>query len=101
MATLTWDQLEYSIYIGTIAVTLLNFGSHPTPASFWVAGIFTLLAILSLCYSVGIYLYRSSSIRRRKAAKYYDRWGPSALCLSLFVAVALNFAFEGRERAIW
>ena len=82
-------------------MTLLNFGTHPTPTSFWVAGIFTLLAILSLCYSVGIYLYRSRSILNRKAAKYYDKWGPSVLCVSLVVAVALNFAFEGRERGIW
>jgi hypothetical protein len=94
-------QLEYSIYIGTIAVTLLNFGSHPTPTSFWISGIFTLLAILSLCYAVGVYLYRSSSIRNRKAAAYYDKWGPSTLCIALFVAVALNFGFEGREREVW
>lgn len=94
-------QLEYSIYISTIAVTLLNFGSHPTPTSFWIAGIFTLLAMFSLLYAVVVYLYRSRSIRNRKAAKYYDRWGPSILCGSLFIAVALNFAFEGHERAIW
>ncbi|KAJ3520129.1 hypothetical protein NM208_g13843 [Fusarium decemcellulare] len=93
--------LEYSIYIGTIAVTLLNFGTHPTPAHFWVAGIFTLLAIMSLCYSVVTYLYRSNAIRTRKVVKYYDRWGPSVLCLALFLGVALNFAFEGRERNIW
>lgn len=66
-----------------------------------MAGVFTLLTILSLCYAVAIYFYRSNSIRTRKAAKYYDRWGPSVLCGSLFVAVALNFAFEGREREIW
>lgn len=94
-------QLEYSIYIGTIAVTLLNFGSHPTPASFWVSSIFTLLAIMSLCYSVGTYLYRSNAIRTRRVVKYYDRVGPTVLCVSLFVAVALNFAFEGRERQFW
>lgn len=82
-------------------MTLLNFGEHPTPASFWVSGFFTLLAIASLIYSVFIYLHRSRSIRNRKAAKYYDRWGPSVLCVSLFVAVALNFGFEGRERDIW
>ncbi|EFY90861.1 vacuolar transporter chaperone [Metarhizium acridum] len=93
--------LEYSIYIGAIAITLLNFGEHPTPTSFLVAGVFTLLAILSLCYSVGIYLYRSRSIRNRKAARFYDKWGPSVLCVSLFIAVALNFGFEGRERNIW
>ena len=82
-------------------MTLLNFGDHPTRTSFWISGIFTLLAIASLIYSVVIYLYRSKSIRNRKAAKYYDRWGPTALCVSLFVAVALNFAFEGRERDVW
>ncbi|KAK7414320.1 vacuolar transporter chaperone [Neonectria punicea] len=93
--------LEYSIYIGTIAVTLLNFGNHPTPTAFWVSSIFTLLAIMSLCYSVGTYLYRSNAIRTRRVVKYYDRVGPTVLCVSLFVAVALNFAFEGRERRFW
>ncbi len=82
-------------------MTLLNFGSKPNAISFLVAGVFTLLAILALLYSVGIYLYRSKAIRTRKAAKFYDKWGPTALCLSLFVAVALNFAFEGRERNVW
>ncbi|PNY20637.1 Vacuolar transporter chaperone 4 [Tolypocladium capitatum] len=94
-------KLEYSIYIGTIAVTLLNFGTHPTPLSFWTAGIFTLLAILSLCYSVGIYLYRSRAIRNRKASRYYDKWGPSVLCGALVIAVAVNFALEGRDRKFW
>ncbi|KAH8891911.1 SPX-domain-containing protein [Thozetella sp. PMI_491] len=93
--------LEFSIYIGTIAVTLLNFGTKPNGASFLVAGVFTLLAILSLAYSVGIYLYRSEAIRTRKAARYYDKWGPSVLCAALFVAVALNFAFKGHEQKFW
>ncbi|ETS87280.1 hypothetical protein PFICI_01108 [Pestalotiopsis fici W106-1] len=93
--------LEFSIYIGTIAVTLLNFGVKPTKTSFIVSGIFTLLAIMSLCYSVGIYLYRSSAIRERRVVKYYDRWGPTTLCVALFIAVALNFVFEGKERRFW
>ncbi|OTB05919.1 hypothetical protein M426DRAFT_319302 [Hypoxylon sp. CI-4A] len=96
---LSW--LEFSIYIGTIAVTLLNFGSKPNKLSFLVSGIFTLLAILSLCYSVGIYLYRSKGIRERKIIKFYDRLGPSVLCGALFVGVVLNFVFEGRDRAFW
>lgn len=93
--------LEFSIYIGTIAVTLLNFDSHPNMVSFMVAGVFTLLAILALCYSVAIYLYRGSAIRERKAARFYDKVGPSILAVALFTAVGLNFAFEGRERELW
>ncbi|KAK7738460.1 vacuolar transporter chaperone [Cytospora paraplurivora] len=96
---LSW--LEFSIYIGTIAATLLNFGNKPSRTSFIVSGVFTLVAILSLLYSVGVYIYRSQSMRARKAAKYHDWWGPSLLCSALVVAVILNFAFEGREHHWW
>ncbi len=98
----SFGQLEFSIYIGTIAVTLLNFGSKLNSTAFIVSGAFTLLAILCLLYSAGIYLYRSKAIRTRRAsAKFYDRWGPSVLCIAVFAVVALNFAYEGRDRRLW
>ncbi|KAI1356368.1 vacuolar transporter chaperone 4 [Xylaria sp. FL0043] len=93
--------LEFSIYVGAIAATLLNFGEKPTRITFVAAGVFTLLAVLALCYSVGIYLYRSKGIRERRVIKYYDKIGPSVLCCALFIGVALNFAFEGKERSLW
>ncbi|KAI0817615.1 vacuolar transporter chaperone 4 [Xylaria sp. FL0064] len=93
--------LEFSIYVGAIAATLLNFGEKPTKIAFVAAGVFTLLAVLALCYSVGIYLYRSKGIRERRVIKYYDKIGPSVLCCALFIGVALNFAFEGKERSLW
>lgn len=49
---------------------------------------------MSLAYSVGMYLYRSNSIRERRNIKYYDAWGPSILCASLFAAVVVNAWFE-------
>lgn len=79
-------------------MTLLNFWAKPTTASFVVAGAFTLLAFLSLSYAVGMYHYRSKAIREKKAARYHDKWGPSLLCGCLFVAIALNFVFELRDR---
>ena len=85
-------------------MTLLNFSAHGggrSRASFVAAGAFTLLAILSLCYAVAIYLYRSRAIRTRRVARYYDKVGPSVLCGALFVAVALNFVFEGKSRSLW
>jgi len=103
-------QLEYSIYVGAIAVMLLNFSSSSAPPggggpgspAFLVSAIFTLLALLSLAYSTGIYLHRSRAIRTRRAsARYHDRWGATALCGALLAAVALNFAVEGRRREIW
>lgn len=91
-------QLEFSIYLGAIASSLLNFGSKPTWNSFIAAGLFSLLAILSLCYSMGIYFMRSSAIRQRRAIKYHDKIGPSVLCGALFLGIVLNAVFEGIER---
>ena len=91
-------QLEFSIYIGTIAATLLNFGAKPTKISFLAAGTFSIVAIIALLYSVGIYLYRAKAIRERKAVKYHDKYGPTALCAALFVAVILNGVFELSDR---
>jgi hypothetical protein len=93
-------QLEFSIYISTIAVTLLNFGAKPSPASFIASGIFTVLAIVALIYSVGTYLYRAKAIRARKAVKYHDKYGPTVLCGALFLAVILNAVFELKNRNI-
>lgn len=87
--------------MGAIAATLLNFGEKPSMLAFLTAGVFTLVAILALCYSVGIYLYRSKGIRERRVIKYYDRIGPSILCGTLFLGVAFNFAFEGKDRNFW
>ena len=81
---------------------MLNFGSKPHGTAFVAAGAFTLLAVLCLIYSVGIYLYRSKAIRTRRAsAKFYDRWGPNVLCGALFLAVGLNFGFETHQKGWW
>ncbi len=83
-------------------MTLLNFSTQQAnKASFVAASAFTLIALLSLLYSVAIYLYRSRAIRTRRVARYYDKWGPSVLCAALFAAVVLNFAFEGKSRNLW
>ena len=82
-------------------MTLLNFGAKPTPLSFAAAGAFTLVALVALAYSVAVYLYRSRGVRERRVIRYHDAVGPTALCAALLFGVALNFAFEGRDRQLW
>lgn len=88
---LSW--LEFSITIGAIAATLLNFGDNVSLASAWG---FTIVACAALLYSVGIYLLRVKMIRERRASvnRYYDKWGPSFLCLGLFAASAATFVLR-------
>ncbi|KAI4133940.1 MAG: hypothetical protein LQ341_006105, partial [Variospora aurantia] len=83
---LSW--LEFSIFIGAMAGTLLNFGGE---AAFWAALGFTVVAVASLCYSLGLYLWRVKMIKRRRAVRYHDPWGPTVLCAGLAVATVVNF----------
>ncbi|EDU44479.1 negative regulator of cdc42p [Pyrenophora tritici-repentis Pt-1C-BFP] len=89
---LSW--LEFSILIGSIAATLLNFGDSLAFAAAWA---FTVIACIALCYSAGLYLWRVNKIKERRAVTYHDRWGPTLLCAGLFFAVAMSFGFRVAE----
>ena len=91
---LSW--MEFSIILGSIAATLLNFGDNVSLISAWG---FTIVACLALLYSVGIYGLRVQMIRHRRASvsRYYDKWGPTGLCVGLLAATIVNFVFKIRE----
>lgn len=86
---LSW--LEFSIIIGSIAATLLNFGDNVSLAASWA---FTIVADLSLLYSLGLYLWRVQMIKGRRAVSYHDKWGPTILCFGLLISVAISFGFR-------
>ena len=83
---LSW--LEFSIILGSIAATLLNFGDSLSIAAAWA---FTIVACLALFYSMGLYMWRVKMIRSRRAVTYHDKIGPTALCIGLAAAVGVSF----------
>jgi uncharacterized membrane protein YidH (DUF202 family) len=90
---LSW--LEFSILLGAIAASLLNFGQDSI--SLAAAWGFTALACVSLLYSMGLYMWRVRMIRKRRAVRYHDWLGPSVLCVGLLVAVGLNLGLRVKE----
>ncbi|KAF2495587.1 SPX-domain-containing protein [Lophium mytilinum] len=90
------DWLQFSILLGSIAATLLNFGDSVSFAAAWC---FTIIALVSLFYSMGLYMWRVKMIRKRRAVTYHDKIGPTVLCIGLFAAVAVSFGvrFAGGE----
>ncbi|KAJ5238413.1 hypothetical protein N7468_003032 [Penicillium chermesinum] len=89
---LSW--LEFSIILGGIAATLLNFGlDYISLASAWA---FTILAAMALVYSLVLYLWRVDKIRKRRDVKrvYYERWGPTVLSAGLVTVVLINFGLR-------
>lgn len=86
---LSW--LEFSIILGSIAATLMNFGDDVSLIS---AIAFTIVACASLIYSMVLYLWRVRMIRGRRAVRYHDPWGPTLLCIALLAAVVVSFGFR-------
>ncbi|GIJ98796.1 vacuolar transporter chaperone [Aspergillus viridinutans] len=92
---LSW--LEFSILLGTIAATLLNFGNdYITFASSWA---FTVLAAMALVYSLVLYIWRVDKIRKRRDVKrvYYEKWGPTVVGIGLVVVMLVNFGLRARQ----
>jgi uncharacterized membrane protein YidH (DUF202 family) len=92
---LSW--LEFSILLGTIAATLLNFGNdYITFGSSWA---FTILAAMALVYSLMLYIWRVDKIRKRRDVKrvYYEKWGPTVVGIGLVVIMLVNFGLRARQ----
>lgn len=96
---LSW--LEFSILLGSIAATLLNFGQdNSTLIASWA---FTVLAACTLLYSLLLYIWRVDKIRKRRDVKrvYYEKWGPTVLGIGLVVIIFVNFGLKARQTGFW
>ncbi|KAG0206997.1 vacuolar transporter chaperone [Mortierella sp. GBA30] len=84
---LNW--LQFTVLLGSIALTLLNFGDRLTRIS---GAVLTVITLLAMMYALGIFHVRLSNILSTKANRqFHDRWGPTVLCVFLFGAYFLNF----------
>ncbi|CAB57926.1 GTPase regulator Nrf1 [Schizosaccharomyces pombe] len=86
---LSW--LSFAVVLGGLSVGLLNFGDRIGKIS---AGLFTIVAIGTMGYALGIYHWRASAIRRRGSGPYDDRLGPTILCFVLLAAIITNFVLR-------
>ncbi|KAG0266554.1 vacuolar transporter chaperone [Actinomortierella ambigua] len=84
---LNW--LQFSVLLGSIALTLLNFGDDMSRIS---GAVLTVITLLAMVYALGIFHTRLSNILSTKPNRqFHDRLGPTALCVFLFGAYFLNF----------
>ncbi|KAF9467991.1 VTC domain-containing protein [Collybia nuda] len=90
--------INNAVFIGTIATTLLNFIPPEDSRGLISAALFTFAALLAIAYSMGIFVYRSYKLRERHAeGLYYDKYGPTILCLVLFLALMTNIGLRVSE----
>ncbi|KAG0350575.1 vacuolar transporter chaperone [Podila minutissima] len=84
---LNW--LQFTVLLGSISLTLLNFGNGMTRVS---GAVLTIITLLAMIYALGVFHVRLSNILSTKANRqFHDRIGPTVLCVFLFGAYFLNF----------
>jgi len=95
---LKWQNT--AIIIGTIATALLNFVPASDSRGLISAALFTFAALLAIAYSTIIFVYRAYRLHKRMAhGMYYDKWGPTTLCLVLCAAIGTNIGLRLTEMA--
>lgn len=83
-----------------IATALLNYVSPDDPRGLISATIFTFAALLAIAYSAVLFVFRSFRLRARRAdGLYYDKYGPTVLCLVLLGAIGTNVGLRLAETA--
>lgn len=92
---LSW--LNFTVVLGGLALGLLNFGDRISRIS---ASLFTLTAMFVMLYALYTFHWRASKIRKREAAPYDDRVGPTVLCILLVLAVSFNFYRKYQRKEI-
>ncbi|KAF9434693.1 vacuolar transporter chaperone [Entomortierella beljakovae] len=84
---LNW--LQFSVLLGSISLTLLNFGNQVTRVS---GAALTAITLMAMVYALGVFHFRLSNILSTKPNRqFHDRIGPTVLCVFLFGAYFLNF----------
>lgn len=87
--------LQFGVLIGSIATALLNFLPPDDDRGLIAAGLFTFSALAAIAYSGVIFVHRALRLRARDAdGLYYDKYGPSVLCITLFAALAVNLGLR-------
>ena len=86
---LSW--VEIGILLGAVASGLMNFGSE---VALKASVGFFLVACMTLIYSIYNYITRVFMLRQRSSGPYYDRYGPTIICISLAAAIGTNFLFQ-------
>jgi hypothetical protein len=90
--------LQFSVLLGGIATTLLNFIKPGDLAGVVSAVSFTITALLTVLYSTALFIYRSLRLRSHSAdGLYYDWFGPTALCAVVGASIIINVIMRVAE----
>lgn len=89
-----WQHV--GVLLASLSLGLYNAAGENNKVAQTLAIVYTLVAIFTLVWGYGVYMWRNRLIRERSGKDFDSIWGPLVVCVGLVVALCLNFAFKVR-----
>ena len=87
-----WQHV--SILLASLSLGLFNAAGESNDIARALAVVYTSVAVFSLAWGYGIYMYRNKLIRERSGKDFDAITGPLVVCFGLALALCLNFGFK-------
>ncbi|KAF2640526.1 SPX-domain-containing protein [Massarina eburnea CBS 473.64] len=87
-----WQHV--SVLLASLSLGLYNAAGENNVIARTLAVVYTLVAVFSLAWGYGVYMWRNRLIRERSGKDFDSIVGPLVVCVGLVVALCLNFGFK-------
>ena len=87
-----WQHI--TILLATLSLGLYNAAGPENYVGRSLGTAYTIIAIFTGFWGWGIYMYRSSLIRKRSPKDFDMKIGPIIVCISLMIALVVNFGIK-------
>ena len=84
-----WQHI--GVLLSTLSLGLFNAAGKDNTIAQTVGILYTAIGVLTAMWGYGMYIYRSKLIRQRSGKDFDNVLGPMFVCISLTVALLLNF----------
>lgn len=92
-----WQHV--GILLTSLSLGLFNAAGKDNNIARALGVVYTLVAIFTSCWGLGVYMWRSHLIRERSGKDFDSIFGPVVVCLGLAGALLINFGIKVSKRS--
>ena len=93
-----WQHI--TVLLATLSLGLYNAAGPENTVGRALGAVYTIIALFCGLWGWGLYMYRSRLIRKRSGKDFDAKFGPIVICLTLMIALIVNFGLKVCDRSL-